>query len=178
MRRYLWISRHCFANILSPLSTRYSPLQKIMENDLFNKRRDKFQDPTATQEGFNNFVKKYNHEFLFFLQRAASGYYDSLVASARLLKDFHEMVVFIQSATPLQFEVVPLPFTFRHGSEYYRLLGFNDEEIAKIHSFFAYCKETFNKDFEECMSEDKKLFAPKTHKRGSAPTKFYKGLYS
>lgn len=126
-----------------------------MENESFKIRHINASAPLNLQEKFNTFIRKYNDDFLFFLRRAASGYYDCLVTSGRTLKDLHELIIFIQSATSgLQFEVIPLPFTFRHGTEYYRLLGFNDEEIANIHGFFDYVKKTYNKDFEECMSEE------------------------
>lgn len=111
------------------------------------------------QKNFNYYVSSYNSDFLFFLQRAASGHYKGLVASGKTLKDLHEMVIFMQKATDLRFEVVPHPFTFRHGSEYYRALGFTDEEIAKIHGFFDHVKAAYDKDFEEIMSEDAELLS-------------------
>lgn len=132
-----------------------------MENELFYKRRNYATDPAVWQKNFNSFVENYNEDFIFFLKRAASGYYNCLVTSGRILKDLHEMVVFMQSATGLHFEVAPLPFTFRHGREYYRLLGFDDDEIDNIHGFFDYVKKTFNKDFEDCMMEDTEFLCSK-----------------
>jgi len=132
-----------------------------MENEIFKNRRFYVNDPANWQKNFNVFVENYNDDFLFFLRRAASGYYNCLVTSGRILKDLHEMVVFMQSATSLKYEVAPIPFTFRHGREYYRMLGFDDEEIDNIHGFFDYVKKTFNKDFEECMKEDTEFLCSK-----------------
>lgn len=135
-----------------------------MENELFKPWSRYEAKPSEFQEDFNKFVKHYNDDFIFFLQRAASGHYNCLITSGRILKDLHELVVFIQSATALQFEIVPFPFTFRHGREYYRELNFTDEQIENIHGFFDYVKETFKKDFEECMQEDQAFLCTKTHK--------------
>ena len=132
-----------------------------MDNEPLYKRRYYATDPANWQNNFNGFVESYNDDFMFFLKRAASGYYNCLVTSGRILKDLHEMVIFMQSATGLQFETVPLPFTFRHGREYYSLLGFDDDEIDNIHGFFDYVKKTFDKDFEECMKEDTEFLCAK-----------------
>lgn len=124
-----------------------------MGNDFFNKRYENPSEPSNEQESFNNLVNNYNDDFLFFLRRAASGYYKGLLSAGRTLKDLHELIGFMQSATGLRFEVTPLPFTFRHGTEYYRSFGFKDQEIDKIHAFFDYVKEICQKDFEECIEE-------------------------
>lgn len=133
-----------------------------MRRKLFNKQRDYAFVSANWQKNFNNLIRNYNEEFLFFLHRAASGYYNRLLASGRVLKDLYEMVIFMQNATGLLFEVTPLPFTFRHGSEYYRALGFDDEEITNIQGFFDHVKETFNKDFEECIKEDTQFLSSKS----------------
>lgn len=130
-----------------------------MEKKESAKRNLKYEhDPEKLQRSFNQYVKNYNEDFLFFLRRAASGNYNCLITSGRILKDLHEMVVFIHSATEMRYEVVPLPFTFRHGREYYHALGFEDDEIDNIHGFFDYVKKTFEKDFEQCMGEDTEFF--------------------
>jgi hypothetical protein len=120
----------------------------------FSKRGRRRDGAAATQENFNRFIENYNSDFIFFLKRAASGYYNCLVTAGRILKDLHDFVMFMQRATEMKFEVVPYPFTFRHGREYYREIGFDDEEITNIHGFFDYVKEIYKKEFEECMEED------------------------
>ena len=134
-----------------------------MESSFYNNRRQSSEesDPETLQKNFNRFVESYNNDFIFFLRRAASGHYNCLVTSGRILKDLHDFVVFMQSATGMQFEIVPHPFTFRHGREYYRLLGFDDEEINNIHGFFDYVNKTFGKEFEQCMQEDTKFLCAK-----------------
>lgn len=121
------------------------------------KRKNNDETHITTQERFNNFVDNYNRDYIFFLQRAASGYYNCLITSGKILKDFHDFVIFVQRATEMKFEIVPYPFTFRHGQRYYQELGFDKVEIKKIHGFFDYVKETYEKDFEECMKEDRKF---------------------
>ncbi len=91
------------------------------------------------------------------MQRAASGYYNCLITAGRILKDLHDFVIFVQKATRFEFEIIPYPFTFSHSREYYGMLGFNNEEIDKIHSFFDYVKDIYQKDFEECMKEDREF---------------------
>jgi hypothetical protein len=121
------------------------------------KRQNQSDNPKTMQEKFNVFVENYNHDYIFFLQRAASGYYKCLITAGRILKDLHDFVIFMHQATKMKFEVVPYPFTFRHGREYYINLGFDGDEITKIHGFFDYVKELYKKDFEECMKEDKEF---------------------
>lgn len=113
------------------------------------------QSNSISQEHFNYFVESYNDDFMFFLRRAASGYYKCLITAGRILKDFHDLVIFMQRVTDFKFEVLPYPYTFRHGTEYYKELGFNQEEIEKIHGFFDYVKELYKKDFEECMKANR-----------------------
>lgn len=122
------------------------------------RRKNKPSDTKQSiQEGFNNFVEKYNHDYLFFLQRAATGYYNCLITAGRVLSDLHDFIIFVHRASDLELQIVPYPFTFRHGEEYYRELGFNDEEIEKIYAFFKYIKETYDKEFEECVKENKEF---------------------
>ena len=123
-----------------------------MEYKKFTVRHDVARDPATLQADFNKYISDYNEDFLVFLRRAASGNFNGLVTVGRSLKDFHEMVIFLQSATEMQFEVVPLPFTLRQGTEYYRALGFNEQEILNIEGFFNYVRKTFSADFEDWMS--------------------------
>jgi hypothetical protein len=118
----------------------------------FNKNS---QSDSITQENFNYFVESYNDDYKFFLRRAASGYYKCLITAGRILKDFYDLVTFMQRVTNFKFEIIPYPYTFRHGSEYYRSLGFSQSEVEKIHGFFDYVRELYKKDFEECMNENR-----------------------
>jgi hypothetical protein len=115
----------------------------------------------VNQDYFNKFVDSYNEDFIFFLKRAASGNYNCLITSARILRDFHDLVIFMQKTSEYKFEIVPYPFTFRHGSEYYRTLGFDDAEIDKIHGFFEHVKVVYKKEFEECLEEDTEFLSLK-----------------
>ena len=124
-----------------------------MEKELFENVRAGNSDSTGWQKEFNQMIETYNDDFLFFLRCVASGYYSRLIDSGTALKNLHDLIVFMQSATELRFEVIPLPFTLRYSNEYYRMLGFNDGEIENIHGFFDYVKNSRNKEFEVWLNK-------------------------
>lgn len=123
-----------------------------MKFEKFDQQQNDRRDPSTIQADFNRYIQEYNEDFLVFLRRAASGNYNGLVTVGRTLKDLHEMIVFLQSATPMRFEIIPLPFTVRRGKEYYRALGFTGQESENIESFFNYVRKNFNEDFKDWMS--------------------------
>lgn len=113
------------------------------------------------QEEFNRFVENYNADYIYFLNRASSGNYNCLITSSRILKDLHDMVISLQQVTELDFQIIPYPFTLREGDEYYTQLGFNKEQITKIHGFLTFVKDFYGREFEECMEESHPLLCGK-----------------
>ena len=105
------------------------------------------------QKDFNRFVDDYNADYLYLLRRAATGNYNCLITSSRILKDLHDVIMTLHEVTHLEFTVPPYPFTLRGGAEYFRALGFNDEQVVNILGFTSFVKASYNKEFEECMEE-------------------------
>lgn len=103
------------------------------------------------QKEFNRFVTDYNADYLYLLRRAATGNYHCLITSSRILKDFYDVIMALHNSLEVNFDVVPHPFTLRGSSEYFRHLGFNDEEVKHILGFIVFVKSTYGTEFEECM---------------------------
>ena len=104
-----------------------------------------------SQEDFDKFVDSYNADFLYLLTRAASGSYDCLITSFRVLKDLYDVIFKLHETTHLNFEVVPYPLTFRASDPFLESLGFDAPQIVKIYGFLEHVKRTQGKEFEECI---------------------------
>jgi hypothetical protein len=113
------------------------------------------------QKEFNRFVEDYNADYLYLLRRAATGNYNCLITSARILKDLHEVIMVIHTSSHLNFDITPFPYTLRGSAEYFSHLGFDDEQVQNILDFTAFVKSTYGKEFEECMEEARPLYCTK-----------------
>jgi hypothetical protein len=60
------------------------------------------------QKEFNRFVTDYNADYLYLLRRAATGNYNCLITSSRILKDFHDMIMLIHSSLDVNFDILPI----------------------------------------------------------------------
>jgi hypothetical protein len=103
------------------------------------------------QNQFNHFVEDYNADYIFLLKRAATGNYNCLLTSARILKDLHDMIMKLHEVTQLSFEIIPFPFTVRGNQQYFEKMGFAGDEIDNIMNFHVFVKDQFGKEFEEYM---------------------------
>ena len=106
-------------------------------------------------------MKDYNADYLYLLSRAATGNYNCLVTSSRILKDFHDMIMTVHSVSELDFEIPIYPFTFRGSTEYFNHLGFDDEQTMNILGFIVFVQTTYGQEFEECMEETRPLLCTK-----------------
>jgi len=113
------------------------------------------------QKEFNRFVTDYNADYLYLLKRAATGNYNCLITSSRILKDFHDVIMALHNSLEVNFDIVPYPFTVRGSSEYFSQLGFNDVEVMNILGFVVFVRSAFGKEFEECMEEERPLYCTK-----------------
>ena len=104
-----------------------------------------------SQEDFDKFVVSYNTDFQYLLSRAASGSYDCLITSFRVLKDLYDVILKLHETTHLNFRVVPYPLTFRASDPFLASLGFNSQQIQNIYGFLEHVKRTQGREFEECI---------------------------
>ncbi len=110
-----------------------------------------------SQEDFDQFVTSYNTDYLYLLTRAASGSYDCLVTSFRVLKDLHDVINKLHETTRLNFRVVPYPLTFRASDAFLASLGFDGQQIGRIYGFLEHVKLTQGRELEECIDSPEPL---------------------
>ncbi len=110
-----------------------------------------------SQGDFDKFVTSYNTDYYYLLTRAASGSYDCLISSFRVLNDLYEVVIKLHDATHLDFKVVPYPLTFRASDAFLAGLGFNTNQIANIYGFLEHVKRTQGQEFEQCIETTEPL---------------------
>jgi hypothetical protein len=104
-----------------------------------------------SQEDFDKFVRSYNTDYEYLLQRASTGSYECLITSFTVLKDLYDVINKLHDTTHLEFRVVPYPLTFRGSDPFLAGLGFNAEQIRTIYGFLEHVKRTQGKEFEECI---------------------------
>ena|SRR5438067_9419793 len=104
-----------------------------------------------SQEDFNKFVESYNTDYLYLLTRAASGSYDCLISSFRVLKDLYDVIIKLHDTTHLNFSVVAYPLTFRASDPFLQSLGFSAQQIERIYGFLEHVKRTQGVEFEEMI---------------------------
>ena len=110
-----------------------------------------------SQEDFDKFVDSYNADYLYLLTRAASGSYDCLITSFRVLKDLYDVILKLHETTHLNYKVVPYPLTLRASDAFLESLGFDSPGIAKIYGFLEHVKRTQGKEFEECIENSETI---------------------
>ena len=106
-----------------------------------------------SQEDFNGFVDSYNTDYLYLLTRAASGGYDCLITSFRVLKDLHDVILTLQKTTSLKFETAVHPLRFRDNDAFLTSLGFSERNIELIYGFLEHVKYTQGQEFEQCIDQ-------------------------
>jgi hypothetical protein len=106
-----------------------------------------------SQEDFNGFVDSYNTDYLYLLTRAASGSYDCLITSFRVLKDLHDVILTLKKTTSLTFATPLHPLNFRGNDTFLTSLGFSERQIELIYGFLEHVKYTQGQDFEQCIDE-------------------------
>jgi hypothetical protein len=104
-----------------------------------------------SQEDFDKFVESYNTDYQYLLGRAASGSYDCLISSFRVLKDLYDVIIKLHDTSHLNFRLVPYPLTFRASDAFLVGLGFNEQQIANIYGFLEHVKRTQGREFEDCL---------------------------
>ena len=105
----------------------------------------------TSQEDFNGFVDSYNTDYIYLLTRAASGSYDYLITSFRVLKDLHDVILTLQKTTSLSFETPVHPLSFRGNDAFLTSLGFSERQIELIYGFLEHVKYTWEQEFEQCI---------------------------
>ena len=104
-----------------------------------------------SQEDFNGFVDSYNTDYIYLLTRAASGSYDCLITSFRVLKDLHDVILTLQKTTSLKFETAVHPLSFRGNDAFLTSLEFSERQIELIYGFLEHVKFTQEQEFEQCI---------------------------
>lgn len=104
-----------------------------------------------SQLEFNEFVDKYNEDYIQLLNRASKRHYNCLISAFTVLKDYHDMIQVMFDRGSFTYETLPYPFSFRGDEVLLSKLGFTSDQIAGIFGFLEYVKTTQGKEFEACL---------------------------
>jgi hypothetical protein len=104
-----------------------------------------------SQTEFNNFVEKYNEDYIQLLRRASMRQYYCLISAFLVLKDFYDMIHVMYDRGSFAYEVLPYPFSFRSDEVLLKQLGFDEDQIIGIFGFLDHVQATQGKDFEACL---------------------------
>jgi hypothetical protein len=107
----------------------------------------------VSQIEFDKMVQDYNSDFTLLLTRASKRHYDCLITSWFVLKDFYDVINMIFERSDLKYKEIPYPFTFRGNDVFLSKLGFDQAQMRNIYEFLDITKETYGKEFEQCIEE-------------------------
>jgi hypothetical protein len=107
----------------------------------------------VSQVEFDKMVQTYNSDYLLLLTRASKQHYDCLITSWLVLKDFYDVINMISEHNQVIYHEIPYPFTFRGNDVLLARLGFDQNQMENIYRFLEITKETYGKEFEQCIEE-------------------------
>jgi hypothetical protein len=107
----------------------------------------------VSQAEFDKMVQAYNSDYLLLLTRASRQHYDCLITSWFVLKDFYDVIAMIADHNEVNYKDIPYPFTFRGNDILLKKLGFDQNQMENIYKFLEITKETYGKEFEQCIEE-------------------------